>query len=211
MHRASVAAPLALLCCLVLLLAAGPASAAEDKPILDFPQRWDLGLWTLAVFLLLLFVLSKLAWKPMLEGLQKREENIRTAVEEAQRARDEAQKIQQQVQQRLDKAGEEVREILDEARRDAQYTKDQMVQSARGEIQTERDRLRREIETARDQALKELWDQAAQLATLISAKAIRRQISKDDHRRLLDEALAELGEAGKQRQREVAGSQSIQS
>ena len=72
-----------------------------------------------------------------------------------------------------------------------------MIAKARAEIQAERERLRREIEMARDQALQELWKQAADLATMISAKAIRRQLSAEDHRRLVDEALTELQGAAK--------------
>jgi F-type H+-transporting ATPase subunit b len=184
-------------------LAAPPEEGARSPTILDFPERWDLGLWTLMVFLILLFVLSRWAWKPMLEGLHKREETIRSAVEEARKAREDATRLRDQLQREVDRAHEKVRDILDEARRDAQHTTDQMVAKARDEIKTERDRLRREIEIARDQALQELWNSSAQLATLISAKAIRRQLALEDHRRLLDEALAELREAGSRRQREV--------
>jgi F-type H+-transporting ATPase subunit b len=170
-----------------------------------FTKALDLGIWTVVVFLVLLFVLGKYAWKPMLEGLRKREENIHNALEEAKRARDEAQTAREQFQRELDRAHQTVREILDEARRDAQHTKEEIVAQARGEIQTERDRLRREIETARDQALQELWNQTAQLATLVSAKAIRRELSPEDHGRLIDEALAELNQAGSEWQRQVAG------
>jgi F-type H+-transporting ATPase subunit b len=159
------------------------------------------------VFILLFLILTKLAWKPMLEGLQKREANIHGALEEAQKARADAQRLRAELRKEMDHAGEKVREILDEARRDAQHTTDEMVAKARGEIQTERDRLRREIDTARDQALQQLWTQSAQLATLVSAKAIRRQLAEDDHRRLVDEALAELRDAGTRRQREMAGVQ----
>lgn len=179
----------------------------QDKPVSILALRWDLGLWTLVVFLLLLFILSKLAWKPMLAGLQKREANIRGAVEDAERARDEAKRLRDQLQQEMDHANEKVRDILDEARRDAQHTTDEMIAKARAEIQTERDRLRRELETGRDQALQQISEYAAKLATLVSAKVIRRQLSQEDHRRLVDEAVAELRHAGKERQREMAGVQ----
>ena len=92
-----------------------------------------------------------------------------------------------------------MRDILDNARRAAERSTDEMIAKARSEIQSERDRLRREIETARDQALQELWNQAAQLATLISAKAIGRSLTEEDHRRLLDEAIAELGQSAQRR------------
>lgn len=160
-----------------------------------FGLSLDLGIWTLVVFGLLLFILRRAAWGPMLEGLQKREQNIRAAAEDAQRAREDAQRLQAQLQDQLNRASDQVREMLDEARRDAQHTKDDMVASARKEIQEERERSRREITTARDQALQEIMGQTGTLATLISSKLIRRELSGDDHRRLIDEALTELGQA----------------
>jgi F-type H+-transporting ATPase subunit b len=176
----------------------------KDRPVNVMALRWELGLWTLVVFSLLLLILRKAAWKPMLEGLRNREESIRSAIEEAHRAREEAQRLREQLQGEMNKAHEKVRDILDEAHRNAQRTTEEMVAKARGEIQSERERLRREIGLARDQALQEIWNQTAQLATLVSAKAIRRELTQDDHRRLIDEALAELRQAGNERQRQVA-------
>jgi len=184
---------------LLLILACSPSVwGAEGEKINIFdPADIPLGIWSIVVFVILLTVLKKYAWGPILEGLQKREHNIESAVREAQQARDEAQRLRDQLQREVDKAHEKVRDILDEGRRDAQRMTDEMIAKARTEIQAERDRLRREIEMARDQALHELWKQAADLATMISAKAIRRQLSAEDHRRLVDEALAELQGAGK--------------
>ena len=175
-----------------------------NKPPDLLTISWDLGLWTLIVFLLLYFILKKMAWGPILQGLRKREETIRGARDEALHAQEEAQKIRAQLQAQMDRAQETVRQIHEEARRRAQQNTEEMIAKARTEIQGERERLRREIETARDQALQELWNQTAQLATVVSAKAIRRQLTPDDHRRLVDEALAELRHAGNDRQREGA-------
>ena len=178
----------------------GQHGESQGEPSI-FGWALDLAIWTIVVFLLLLWVLSKFAWKPMLEGLQRREESIRSALDEAQRAREEAKTLQARFEAEMNRAQEKVREVLDEARRDAQNLRDEMVAKAKSEIQTERDRLRHEIEMARDQALQQLWNQTAQLATLISAKAIRRELNVEDHRRLVDEAIAELQEAGNDRRR----------
>jgi F-type H+-transporting ATPase subunit b len=183
--------------------AADPHAAAAGGDDI-FGKALDLAIWTIVVFLLLLFILSKYAWKPMLEGLQRREENIRAAVEEARLAREEAQRLRAELQTEINKAQEKVRDFMDEARRDAKQLADDMAARAKEEIQTERQRLRREIETARDQALHELWNQTAQLASLVSSKAIRRNLTPDDHRRLVDEALAELRDATRKSPRELA-------
>jgi F-type H+-transporting ATPase subunit b len=161
-----------------------------------FGWAMDLGIWTLVVFLILLFVLSKFAWKPMLQGLEHREKAIHSALHEAQAARDEAARLRTQFEEQMRKANDQSREILDEARRAAERTTAEMVADARKEIQTERERLQRELSFARDQALQEIRAQTAQLATLVSSKVIRRNLNVDDHRQLVDEALAELKQAG---------------
>ncbi len=173
------------------------AEEAEESSGGLFGPAWglNLGLWTVVVFLLLLFILGKYAWTPMLQGLHKREETIHGAIAEAHRAKEEAQRLQAQWLESMAKAEDRVREIHEEARQKAQQIADDIQSKARADIQSERERLHREIERARDQALQELWAQTAQLATMVSSKAIRRQLSPEDHRRLVDEALAELGRA----------------
>lgn len=180
---------------LVLVLGAVPAFAADPHGgakdgLLDF--KIDTGIWSAVVFLVLLLILRKAAWGPMLEGLKKREESIRSAIEEAKVLREANVKSEAAFKAKLDEAYAQIPKLLDEARRDAQVLAEEMRSKAAAEIQTERQRLHRELETARDQALQELWNQAATLATLISTKAVGRAMSQDDHRRLVDEAVEEL-------------------
>jgi F-type H+-transporting ATPase subunit b len=178
------------------------AHRAEENPILS--PRFDLAIWTIVVFVLLLLVLRRFAWGPMLDALRQREQYIRAAREDADRARAEAERLRAQLQAEMDQAAEKVRDLMDVARRDAQHATEDMLTRARGDIQQERERLHREIGLARDQALQEIWNQTAQLATLISAKAVRRELNADDHRRLVDEAITDLRRAGQEREREVA-------
>jgi F-type H+-transporting ATPase subunit b len=204
MRRGWAGVVLLLLVLAVAACAAGPAWAAEGEKahepgLLDW--RADLGIWSIVVFVLLLLVLRRWAWGPMLQGLQAREKNIEAAMVEAQKAREEAQRMREEFRQEIAKSEAHARGILDEARRDAQRLREEEAAKSKTEIQAERDRLHREIEAARDQALQQLWDRAADLATVISSKAIRRQLDLDDHRRLTEEALAELNQAASQRQR----------
>jgi len=170
----------------------GDHSAGAEKKTNIFEPALDLAIWTILVFVILFFVLARYAWKPMLAGLQQREHNIHAAQEEAKRDREEAQRVREEVQRKLDGAAGEVRDLLDKGRREAQQLQEDMMNKTRAEIQAERERLRREIETARDQALQSIMNQAGHLATLISAKVIRRELTGDDHRRLVEEAMADL-------------------
>jgi F-type H+-transporting ATPase subunit b len=186
--------------------AEGPRSAADKmfKPA-EGSRLLDLSLWTIVVFLILLWVLGKYAWGPMLKGLEAREHTIHSAVEEAHKAREETARLRDEVVQERAKAAEEARATIEQARRDAQKQADELRTKAVAEIQAERDRLRRDLELARDSALQELWAQTARLATLVSSRAIGRELNPDDHRKLADEAIADLRRAGAERQREVAG------
>jgi F-type H+-transporting ATPase subunit b len=175
----------------------GDHKAGDDSPFAgEVNQILDLAIWTVVVFLILLFVLRKFAWGPMLEGLKKREDSIRAALDEAAKARDEAHGIRLQLQQEMGQAHEKVKAIIDEAKRDAHVTAEEMIAKAKADIGQERERLHREIQVETDQALQSLWTRAADLATMISAKALGRELDGEGHRRLIDEALTDLQKSG---------------
>jgi F-type H+-transporting ATPase subunit b len=179
---------------LVLLLLIAPAAlAAEDEgPKGIFYGGIELAIWTVVVFLILLFILGYFFWPMMLHGLEKREQAIAQAMEEARKARLEAEHVRTDLEKRMNRAGEEIRQMMDQARQNAQQAADELLARTRAELQTDRERLHREVQMAKDQALSDIFTQAGQLATVISAKTIRRHLSDEDHRRLVDEALAEL-------------------
>ena len=162
------------------------------KPVNIFAITWDLGLWTVVVFLLLLFILRKLAWGPMLSGLQKREDSIKSALEEAKRSSEESQKLRGQMAAQMAEAQEKVKAVLDNARRDAQSLADELVSKAKGEILADRQRLHREVDLARDQALEAISVHTAELATLVASKALGRGVVLEDQHRLIEEAIAGL-------------------
>ena len=183
---------------ILIACSATPARAAEDDGDL-FGRALDLGIWTVIVCLVLLFVLRRTAWKWMLEGLEKREHDIAAAVEEAKKAKDEAAQLRASMQQEIAKGHDEVRELIARARADADRLKQQREAEGEAVVAAERERFEREKSMARDQALHDLWSQTAELAALVSSKAIRRQLTAEDHRALVDEALQELPQAAAHR------------
>src|SRR5262245_50268704 len=96
---------------LSVVLLPGAAAAAEGG-INIFEPRYDLGIWTIVVFLGLFFILRKYAWGPMIEGLAKREENIKGALEEAKKARKEAENIQADLKKQFDGAAQKIAEMM---------------------------------------------------------------------------------------------------
>lgn len=179
---------------LALAVSASPVLAAGGSTD-PLHIRFDTALWATVVFVALLIILRAKAWGPILEGLQKREATIRNSLEEAKQTRAAMEKMRAEFQQELAEAHQQIPKLLEEARRDAEALSNEIRAKAASDISAERDRLRREVELAKDQAIKELWEQAAQLATLISAKAIERSLTLEDHHRLIDEALKEMRHA----------------
>ena len=179
----------------------------EGKKENIFAGFIDLSIWSMVIFLVLLFVLSKFAWKPMIEGLENREKRIHDELASAQKANEDAKALKADFEKKIDAAHQQVRAVIEEVRKNAAEMTEDMVGKAKSEIQAERDRLRRELDTAKDQALLELWQRSTQLATLVSSKAIRRQLTLDDQHRLVDEALNDLGVVAGDRQRVLASVQ----
>lgn len=157
----------------------------------------DLGIWTLVVFLLLLFVLNKAAWKPMLQGLQKREADIQGAKDSAEAASAEAAKLRAEREQELAKAREEAAKLREEARQIHSRAEAEGTKAGEANAAAMKERAVQEIETVKSQALHEIWRKAANLAVQASSKAIGRELTGDDHKRLIDQALAELKDAAK--------------
>ena len=161
-----------------------------------FRPALDLTIWTIVVFLMLAVILGAFAWKPMLQGLEKREHDIKAAVHDARTAREEAQKLREEVQADRVKTEDMRREIIQKAQSDAQRTADEIMAKAKADVHAERERLRRDMDTARDQAVQELWKQTADIAAMVSTKVMRRMMTADDHRRFVDEALVDIKQAG---------------
>jgi F-type H+-transporting ATPase subunit b len=177
---------------IALLANAAPLLAAGEDPM-SFPA--DTALWSIVVFIGLFLILRAKAWPLVLDGLQKREETIRSSLEEAKRTRDEMARMQAEFKKELADAHQQIPALMEEARKKGDELASQKLAEAAAKIQADQERFRHEMEIAKDQAIKELWEQAAQLATLISAKAIGRSLTAEDHHRLLDEALTEMRQA----------------
>lgn len=170
----------------------GEKHPEKDQTAFMGIKSYDLAIYTLVVFFLLLFVLGRFAWGPIMQGLQKREDAITQARADAELARGEAQKLLDEVRAQRAAAGQEVAAILTEARRDAAELRETEKAKATADIQKEKESLKREIAMARDTAMKEIYEKAVELAAILSTKAVRRELTADDHRRLIDEALTQL-------------------
>ena len=149
----------------------------------------SLALFTGILFVVLLAVLWKFAWGPIAAGLDSREKGILGQIEQAGRTNEEAKELLGQYEKRLGDAGLEVRELLDKARRDADAQKQQIVADAQDAAKAQTDRSLREIEAAKQYALQEMAAKSVDVAVELAGKVVSRELKKDDHSKLITEAL----------------------
>jgi len=146
-------------------------------------------IWTVITFVILLIVLRKMAWGPILTALEQREHTIRSALEEAQRAHQETQQFLAQRQQMQADANREVAHLLEQGREEAERLRVSMTEQAREEAQRLIEIARREIVRERQLAMQELKNTAADLALAAAGRLLNTAMTGEDHRRLVTEFL----------------------
>jgi F-type H+-transporting ATPase subunit b len=159
-----------------------PAGVAQK----DFESpAWfqtDLAVWSFAVFLGLLGLLTAFAWKPIMRGLEKREQGIADTIAATHAAHEEARRQLASYERRLAEAADEVRGMLEEARRDSETTRLTIIAEARKAADEEQARAKREIGLAKDDALSTIAERAGEL--------LREKLGKDDQARLVRDSIA---------------------
>lgn len=162
-------------------------------PALLDPHSWGLVFWTAVTFAVVLFVLKKTAWGPILEGLEKRERTIADAIAAAQRDRLEASKLLENQTKQLDAVKNDAQKILDEAAADAKQHSEEIMAKATAEAEAIKNRAVRDIEMAKAKAVEELRLQTVDLAVGLASKVIGSEVDKAKQKRLVDEFVKQYG------------------
>ena len=146
--------------------------------------------WEILSFGILLWVLYKYAFPPILETLDTRERKIRESLEQAERHRVEAERRMQEYEAKLTAASREAEAVLIQAKERAQRLLDENEQRLGAEAERVKGEATREIDQERRKAIQEIRSQATDLALLVAEKVVERSLNDADHRRLADEAIA---------------------
>jgi F-type H+-transporting ATPase subunit b len=151
-----------------------------------------LFIWTIITFLLLLALLARYAWKPLLAFLASREETIKTSLENAQTAKKELERIQQESAQIIRKAHGEAESIVSRSWSDAEKVREEMKQKAKTEADAIVKESQRQIELETGRALRQIRSEVADLSIAIASKVIQRNVSKEDNSRLIEDTLKQI-------------------
>ncbi len=158
--------------------------------VVDF--RTDMAFFSAIVFGLLLLGLTAVAWKPIMEGLEKRERGIAENISRAEKASNEAMSKLAEYESKLAAAAEESQRIVAEARKDAEAAGEKMIAAAQEEATRQRDRAVADIEAAKRVALSELASQSTDVAMSLAQRVVGREVRAEDHQSLIQDMLGKL-------------------
>ncbi len=147
--------------------------------------------WTSLTFLILVFLLAKFAWKPILEAVETRNKQIEDAMFEAERTKEEMEKIQADNQNLL----KEARNQRDEMLKEAKEMKNNIVSEAKDKAKDEADKLiasaKETIKNEKMAAMTDIKNQVAVLSVDIAEKILKDQLASDDKQKKLVNNLLE--------------------
>ena len=151
-----------------------------------------LFIWTIITFLVLLALLAKFAWTPLLAALDTRQNAIRKSLDDAQQAKEELERLHVESAQIIQRARNDAEAIIAQSRSDGDRLREELKQKARAEADHIVKNAERQIQLETSRALEQIRHEAIDLSVMIASKIIQRNLSKEDNQRLIDEALKQV-------------------
>jgi F-type H+-transporting ATPase subunit b len=161
-----------------------------DNPLVQ-PDP-GLFIWTIVTFLVLLALLAKFAWRPLLQALESRQESIRKSLDDAQKAKQELERLHVESAEIIRQSRVEADAIVSQSRSDAERLREEMKQKARAEADAIVKNAERQIQLETGRALQQIRREAVDLSVMIASKLIQRNLTKEDNEKLIDEALQQV-------------------
>lgn len=172
-------------CSLIFCMNAAASEGASGEQPSVFGGSYAESVWTVVAFLILLALLTKVAWKPLLENLKKREDHIKEQIESAENTRKNAETI---LNESKHQAGETIRHAAERAQ---MYEKD-MVEKASKQVATIKQKAKTEIKHAKTAAVEELWENVGKMLLSVSSEVIGRNLTSEDNERLIHESIEKI-------------------
>jgi F-type H+-transporting ATPase subunit b len=151
-----------------------------------------LFIWTILTFLVLLGLLAKFAWRPLLKALEGRQEAIKKSLEDADRAKEELARMQQESAKIIEQARVEADSILSRTRSDADRLREELKVRAKEEADTMIRNAEQQIQLQTRQALQQIRHEVGDIAVTIASKLLERNLTNEDNDRLIHETLRQL-------------------
>ena len=151
-----------------------------------------LFIWTILTFLVLVTLLARFAWRPLLQALERRQALIVKALDDAQRAQQELERLQRESTQIITNARVEAEAIVSRSRSDAEQLREELKQKSRAEAAAIVKNAERQIQLETARALQQIRHEAVDLSVTIASKILQRNVSKEDNEGLIEETLKQV-------------------
>lgn len=153
-------------------------------------------IYSILAFLILVFVLGRYAYPPILDMLKKREDTIRSAIDEAEKTRDEATHLLEEYKEQIKTARQEAQEVIEQGKKVGESVRKEITVKANEEARLIVERAQAEIEREKERALADLQAKVADLTILATAKVFKDGLDLDKQRKLVEQAIAEVKQVG---------------
>jgi len=151
-----------------------------------------LYIWTIATFLVLVGLLARFAWRPLLQALDARQQSIRQSLDDARRAKQELERLHTESAKLLAQARVEAAEIVSRSRTDADRLREELKEKARTEAAGLLKNAERQIELEASRAIQQIRQEAIDISIEIASKVLQRNVSREDNERLIEETFKQL-------------------
>ncbi|MBD7943337.1 MULTISPECIES: F0F1 ATP synthase subunit B [Psychrobacillus] len=153
----------------------------------------DIGA-TLFFFILLMILLKKVAWGPLMGIMTQREELIASEIEAAETSRQESQRLLEEQRDLLKEARTEALAIVENAKKQGEASREEIITTARSEAARLKESAIREIDTEKERAIAAVREEVVSLSVLAAAKVLEKEVSEEDNRALIEATIAKAGE-----------------
>ena len=168
------------------LLLGLPVGASESLYLGDM-------IYYIVLFLILMWLIKLVAWKPLYKVLKQRSEHITNNINSAEQSRKKAQKLANQRQEALDNSHNEASGIIDDAKNAGQSQRQRIIESANSDAQTLKQNAQKSIEQQRQDVLAGTKNDVADLSIEIASKIIQKELKPKDQKALIDSYIEGLG------------------
>ncbi|HDC6366017.1 TPA: F0F1 ATP synthase subunit B [Staphylococcus aureus] len=156
--------------------------------------EWGTVIVQVLTFIVLLALLKKFAWGPLKDVMDKRERDINRDIDDAEQAKLNAQKLEEENKQKLKETQEEVQKILEDAKVQARQQQEQIIHEANVRANGMIETAQSEINSQKERTIADINNQVSELSVLIASKVLRKEISEQDQKALVDKYLKEAGD-----------------
>lgn len=165
-------------------------AGGESGGLLDVNP--GLIIWTAVIFVLLLLILRKIAWKPILNALDERESFIKDSLEKAEKAKEEAEKILEENKKNLANAEAEGQKVIIHSRKYAEELREQILADSRQEAKKILQDAQADIERKNQEAFDKLKGQVAEISIAAAEKILKENLDKDKQASLVNRFIDDI-------------------